>query len=233
MSRTPDRQLNARDALLYWAHESVPIHQWADLSKVFESPRTRSCGAQLAWNEIMEAVECLQNAGLVEALEYTVRGRTTVHLIRPSIDGRSIVQAKGSVTKYVDAKRQPGYTGLPKVDVNVHHASAVALAIGDNNTQTVTTGIDSSALVHLVTELRSLALHLGLPAEDTEDLLTDIDSLREGADDPKNTARVWRNIKRFLSTGLKPENIALAARVGAEVTPERIQAVIEAGESLF
>lgn len=232
MSSRPERELHAHNALLYWAYESVPTHQWADLSNVFESARARFRGTQLTWSEVMDAVKYLQSAGLVEVLDYAVGDRTSLHLVRPSANGRWIAEAGGNVTEYLDAK-QSGDTGLAKVDVNIHHASRIALAIGDSNTQTVVAGVDSFALITLIAELRSVAPHLGLPSEDTEDLLADIDSLGENADDPKAGARVWRNIKRFLSAALKSENIALAAKVGAEVSPERVEAVIKAGESLF
>ncbi|WP_416963868.1 hypothetical protein [Streptomyces sp. Agncl-13] len=218
-----ERDIYLHNVLVRWAYEHTPPAGSASLQEFAGDQRWWFAGTQVTWDEVEAAVGFLEAERLL-AVERTV-GRIGV---RPTPLGIKFAHSHMTLRTFMTTQQpqSPGVTNNFGDSIVVRGSvSGSALATGGNNTQTVTHGVDASALASLITQLRQVAPSLQLPADDAQDLFEEIDTLERDGDDLSRGQRIWRRIARIMTPA-----VTSAAVAGSE---QAVQAAIAAGSQLF
>ena len=176
----------------------------------------------MTWEEVDHAVSYLAQEGLIR----TEGPRSVDAYIQVTNLGINFVQSEKDLREFMTDHPSRLNGPVTTNTVNIHgNADNSNIAGGSHNSQTLTHGVDATALAALVSQLRAIAQTVELPAEDAQDLDEEIDALERERGDRSRAQRIWRRIARIVTPALTS-----AAAAGSE---QAVQAAITAGNQLF
>ncbi|MGW1500434.1 hypothetical protein ACWCQW_17930 [Streptomyces mirabilis] len=166
------RFIHACDALLHWLFETGRGRNLVEVMAFVEAPGSYFAGDSLSVDEILGALEHLDQRGLVSRAPEDPSATASIRA-QVTDSGTDCVLSGGTVSDYLSRQQRAGDT------YTFNNSSGIVAGSQQSVVQNNTTGVDASALAEFASLVRQFAPTLGASPEQQNALIQDVEVLEE------------------------------------------------------